>query len=143
MEETVVQETVIEKEEVIQHLSSEINTRNAFLTTLCILTFIGTGIGILGSIVSFGLDVGSGSVSLLGNGLCLFGALMMWKLKKIGFYAYVAGQVIPIVYTFAFVGISTAGIPYLGGAIWLVYAIMLIVPAAFIVMYGLHLKYMK
>ena len=38
-----------------------------------------------------------GIVSIIGIGLCFFGALMMRKLKKDGFWIYVAGQVIPLV----------------------------------------------
>src|SRR6478736_6966063 len=35
--------------------------------------------------------------SLIGIALCLFGAIQMRKLKKQGFYAYVLGQILPIV----------------------------------------------
>ena len=40
------------------------------------------------------------------NLFCLFGALMMWKLRKVGFYAYVCGQVIAIAVPSILMGFS-------------------------------------
>jgi hypothetical protein len=84
--------------------------RPTFLTVLCILTFIGSGLGVLGGILGL---VGStalatfapaagGSIiwsilSLAGAALCLFGAIQMWGLKKSGFTMYLLGALIAIV----------------------------------------------
>lgn len=86
------------------------NARPTFLTVLCILTFIGSGLGVLGGILGL---VGSsalatfapaagGSIiwsllSLASASLCLFGAIQMWGLKKMGFTMYVAGSAIAII----------------------------------------------
>jgi hypothetical protein len=86
--------------------------RPTFLTVLCILTFVGSGIGIL--IGLFGL-VGNTAfssmnssantnmiwtvLSLVASGLCLFGALQMWQLKKMGFTLYILGSIISITAT--------------------------------------------
>ncbi len=83
-------------------------TRSTFLTVLCILTFIGSGLGVLGGLMGL---AGSSALArfaptgglmiwtLLGlaaAGLCLTGAIMMWGLKKQGFMLYAAGTGISI-----------------------------------------------
>jgi hypothetical protein len=82
--------------------------RPSFLTVLCILTFIGSGLGLLGGILGL---VGSSALSmfapegsmigmvfgLLAAGLCLFGAVKMWGLYKQGFMLYVAGCAVSII----------------------------------------------
>jgi hypothetical protein len=74
------------------------------------------------------------AIGLIGVGLCFWGALMMRKYKKEGFWIYVAGQIIPIVGSFAllgnkqFNGISS----YIG----------FLIPIVFIVLYSLQRKYL-
>ncbi len=140
--EEVVQETV---QEVIN--TKEIDGRPTFLTVLCILTFIGSGLGVLGSILLF---VGAGAVMsyfgtmsgaegavgmgyviglLILSGTSLFGAIQMWNLKKIGFYIYTGVGIIGIILPLLFgMGFSTLGT---------------IITIAFIVMYYLNVKYMS
>jgi hypothetical protein len=66
--------------------------------------------------------------------LCIVGAVMMWKLKKTGFYVYVAGELIyPIV---SMILLGSMG----GGAMGV---LGLILPIVFVVLYGLNLKSMK
>lgn len=81
--------------------------RPGFLSALCILTFIGSGLGLLGAI--FGL-VGASFISwfapqgtiivqiiaLLAAALCLFGAVKMWGLHKQGFMLYLVGCILSI-----------------------------------------------
>jgi len=113
--------------------------RPVFLTVLCILTFIGSGLSLLfaliglvaaGAIESFAqyMPVGADSglfksiiliVLLAGS---LYGAIQMWKLQKLGFYIYAAANVILLIISF---GIFP-----------------LIFTALFIVLYGLNLKHM-
>jgi hypothetical protein len=62
--------------------------------------------------------------------LGLIGVIMMWKLKKTGFYLYTAAQIIGIIIPVVLVG--TAGLSYVG----------IFFALAFIVMYGLNLKHM-
>lgn len=141
--------------------------RPTFLTVLCILSFIASGFAIIWSIIVLlgaiaaqalvsgtdtmieGMDaetadsvttatnavesVGMGLVwayvivTILATIISLMGVIKMWKLKKAGFYLYVgaslASMIMASVYEFSI------------GA--------LIVPIAFIVMYGLNLKHMK
>jgi hypothetical protein len=116
------------------------NQRPTFLTVLCILTFISSGLGVLfgiiglvaaGAIESFaaylpvGVDGGivKSIISLVLVAASLYGAIQMWKLKKLGFYIYAAANVILLVMSFGIFG--------------------LIITAAFIVMYYLNLKAME
>jgi hypothetical protein len=92
------------------------NKRNKFLSTLCILTFIGSGIGLLEAILGFYtfftlnpslilLNPGDyGDYSLLmfsaflfGNGLCFSGAILMWKLRIKGFWFYLSGILLSLI----------------------------------------------
>lgn len=75
--------------------------------------------------------------NLLGGGLniiILAGALLMWRLKKSGFYIYTAAQL-------AQVGVSfwSLGGGALGGAVGIVVALLALL---FIILYGLNLKHM-
>lgn len=94
--------------ETLDNMNAGTPERPTFLTVLCILTFIGSGLGVLGSLMGF---MGSAALSyfapqgsmigqvigLVASGLCLFGAIKMWGLYKQGFTFYVLGVVIAIV----------------------------------------------
>jgi len=116
--------------------------RPTFLSVLCVLTFIGSGLSLLGylftavfstllgslldSIPSFLLpDIGitSGIIGLVAAAASLYGAIKMWKLEKIGFYLYTAAQVVMLVLSFGIFGF--------------------ILTALFVVLYGLNLKHLK
>lgn len=82
--------------------------RPSFLTVLCILTFIGSGLGLIGGLLgligtsALGMFAPQGTmivqiIGLLAAGLCLFGAIKMWGLFKQGFMLYVAGAVLSII----------------------------------------------
>ena len=86
--------------------------RPGFLTTLCILTFIGSGLSFILEI--YGLIKGGGSlvdagiivlfqIILIGSlaglvhwTLFFYGAIKMWALKKQGYMLYLVGCVKPI-----------------------------------------------
>jgi len=68
--------------------------------------------------------------------VCLVGAVMMWKMKKTGFYIYVVGELAPVILPFIFFG----GFGILGG---FAMVLGLIFPIAFIIMYGLNLKHLS
>lgn len=156
--------------------------RPTFLTVLCILTFIGSGWGILSelfSLITSGmvnqsvqmeqysqaidqLSDSAASSSFLSNllsssqevvqasmmyskqiAICglilsivsLTGAILMFRLKRIGFCFYTAAQVLMLVVTPIFIGFSwvaMAGVIFSG-----------ILALIFIIMYALNLKYMR
>ena len=135
MEETT-QETTQPIEQV------EVKKRPAFLTVLCILTFIGSGLSLLmyvllvaaaGFIASYMESLGMGGmigeeswkviVVLIAAAASLYGAIMMWKLKKLGFYIYIAAQIIALALGFSVMG--------------------LIFTALFIILYFLNFKHME
>jgi len=60
----------------------------------------------------------------------LFGAIMMWKLKKTGFYLYVAANIIAAILPMVWLGSAFA----IMGFIW---------PVIFIVLYAINLKHLK
>lgn len=94
--------------ETLDNVNGGNPVRPTFLTVLCILTFIGSGLGILGSLLGF---MGSAALSyfapqgtmisqiiaLSASALCLFGAIKMWGLYKQGFTFYLLGAVLSIV----------------------------------------------
>ena len=124
------------------------------LNVLTILTYIGCGLGLLGILLGFlgvGLlsSLGSSSaqgaeiastvskyatislvLSLVGIALCFFGAMKMRNLQKVGFYLYVAGQLVPIIFTFATAGVSFG-------------VVGVIIPLVFIILYATQLKFLK
>ena len=119
-------------------------TRPGFLSVLCILTFIWNALVIL--IVGIVLAAGAaflpemlapmfaGATGLLIGILVLaaatfYGALQMWKLKKMGFYVYVGATAVGIILPMVLGGgFSVSG---------------LIVPVLFVVLYGLNLKHLS
>ena len=124
--------------------------RPTFLTVLCILTFIGSGFRTLiflillvaaGAISSWlGSIPGMGDMGGLGSGYLVivlvlalasvYGAIMMWQLKKMGFYLYSGANVIALI-----VPIFMASSEF---SVW-----GLVFTALFIILYGLNLKHLK
>lgn len=150
--------------------------RGTFLTVICILTFIGSSLGLLGGIFGYatadanaamtsevmnnmqtqvdnkdtpsfikqlfgsmadkmnpGTIKKSALLKIISTLLTLFGAIMMFKQRKQGFYMYVAGIIIfvgaPIMVINGFIGV--AGAMFAG-----------LIGVAFIIMYAVNLKYM-
>lgn len=84
------------------------------------------------------------ALGLAGCLLCLAGALLMWKLKKTGFYIYVLGQIIPFIGSFLLM--SAAGNQsegFMGAVSTISVIIAIIFSLAFIVMYAFNLKHLK
>ena len=138
---TLIKKKIMSEETTMEAGSAK---RPAFLTVLCILTFIGAGLGLLGGFGQFAIDATMGGITVLANALCIVGAIMMMKLKKTGFFLYLVGELLPLIYTFLVLGgLGAMSIPMLGDAIIVVYIIALVIPLTFIIMYGLNLKHMK
>lgn len=114
--------------------------RPVFLTVLCILTFIGSGLSVLlwllgifglGAVNSYLANFGGAAdtgvlkpiLMLIFSAASLYGAIMMWSLKKMGFYLYVAAQVLIVAFGWSIMA--------------LVFALL------FIILYGLNLKYLE
>jgi len=131
------------EENVQQEQTNQVKTeRPVFLTVLLILTFIGSGLGLLfgiiglftaGSASSFmsgipgmptaTLTTGMVISSIILSAASLAGAILMWQLKQIGFYLYTLAQIVALIITFN----------------WFA----LVISVIFVVLYAIHLKYMS
>jgi len=147
--------------------------RPMFLTVLCILSFIGNGLGIMQGVIGLLMasiwgqmfkaikrngvnNIGKAQVEInqilnsitwfslmfiIAAVLCLFGTILMWKLKKSGFILYVLGQCLPVLGTFFLFEFMFNG-PAVGFGI-LISIFSAIFPICFVIMYGLNLKHLK
>jgi hypothetical protein len=76
-------------------------------------------------------------ITVLANFACMVGVIMMWKLKRIGFYLYSFFEIFPVILSTVLLG-NLGGI---FGQLGLVFAF--IFPVAFIIMYAVNLKHMN
>lgn len=73
--------------------------------------------------------------SLVGVGLCVFGAVEMRKMNRMGFYAYVSGQILPLLASLAITGWNIAS-----GSMFIVSFLFF---GIFILIYAFQLKHMR
>ncbi|MFO7723293.1 MAG: hypothetical protein R6V49_08740 [Bacteroidales bacterium] len=149
--------------------------RPLFLTILCVLSFIGNGLMIMGVILGMiwmrvmrpvmemameqepalqedpFLQSGFGQkifelfdyfptiygIMLGAAVLNIFGVVLMWKLKKSGFYLYSITEMIPPIANIVILAMVFGGF---GVAMSL---LNFIIPLGFVIMYGLNLKHMR
>jgi hypothetical protein len=132
--------------------------RPTFLTVLCILTWIGCGLGLIGNLMSM---AGASLFGSLGGKfmtyygiqticviLCLIGSIQMWKMKKTGFYIYTAGELLPLALSYILFADLIKATATLGGkgvasAMAAGGIIGALIPIAFVVMYFVNTKDMK
>ncbi|MDH4473637.1 MAG: hypothetical protein QE487_13590 [Fluviicola sp.] len=135
--------------------------RSNFLMVLCILTWVGSGLAILvygylylimgqmfRALQAFGGDrpkelnwvMWNYLISAIAPVFCIVGAVLMWKLKRLGFYIYLLGQLPPILFSF-YTWLVIAG-KYNSESLF--FAVLLnIIPIGFIVMYAINIRQMK
>lgn len=114
--------------------------RPGFLTVLCILSYIGCGFAVIGGLLS--ITTIAGIVSLVAALLCLYGVIQMWNLKKMGFYLYLVGEIVPVIVSVVTIGFASL-FSFAGGIFALIAGgLGLILALAFIIMYALNLKHM-
>lgn len=137
---------------------SELAKRSQFLSVLCILTFINSGLGIITSLltpmvseqlVSFITSMPAYEQNLTQEGLIILkagwgyylialalisgsltGAIYMWRLKKIGFHFYTIANILLFCLPSVMLGLNFD-------------LIGLVMPGVFIGLYALNLKYMQ
>jgi hypothetical protein len=81
-------------------------------------------------------------VKLISALVCLGGVLLMWNLKKIGYFIYTIGEISPtIVFTILFW--NTTNNPFSSFIYWINSFVMAIAAVAFIIMYSSQLKHMS
>ncbi len=153
---------------------TEIKARPEFLTTLCILSYVGIGYSFISTVTNFftqgmqkqlmekSLEMNANNpkgnplsfmmdpvmqnrameyattsnvVNIICLLICLAGVLLMWKLKKKGYFIYIAGEIFPCIFSF----VIFAGSPF-GTFIATICSIFAI---TFIILYGVNLKHMS
>ena len=80
--------------------------------------------------------------------LSLMGVLLMWNLKKTGFYIYVVAELLPYILSIALGGVKSIEamggmMPHLESLIYVIVGIMIAFDIAFVIMYAVNLKHMK
>lgn len=79
----------------------------------------------------------------LGNVLiCFAGAMLMWKLKKAGFFIYIFGQIIPFVALYGMYSVIQ-DVPFVGPFMLIAGFASALFAIGFIVMYGVNVKHMR
>jgi hypothetical protein len=129
--------------EIISDQVSQRNLRSNFLTILCILSVIGIALWIVRDIRMYNeymamegvLNTESFLVGIALNLIGLSGVVLMWYLKKAGFYIYTISQMVWIVLPMV---IGTWADTYYG---FLILPAITVTPS-FMVMYALNLKQM-
>jgi hypothetical protein len=146
--------------------------RPVFLTILCILSFLGIIIVIISSLMNILSPSGSqkmlekmgpmansilGSmdhekyayyneinnyVSFIAAFVCFAGVLMMWKLKRAGYFIYALGEVTPPLMVFVLFSDFFSN-PVLSLAFLVSAVLMSTAAIAFLIMYGVNLKHMS
>jgi hypothetical protein len=130
--------------------------RPKLLTILCILTFIGSGMNFVSSVmisvfydqftilaedISKSFHLPGLEMLLEGKSIffavsafiyvgCICGAYLMWRLKKTGFHVYTVFQILLILSPMYFLHLPSPSLPDL------------ILSGTFIILYGSNLKYM-
>ena len=89
-----------------------------------------------------------GIIGLITQIVSVIGVVLMLKLKKNGFYIYIAGEVLPYILNIAVKGVSgMAAISALGGPMKMIgiigFVLMIILDIVFIVLYSKQTKYMS
>jgi hypothetical protein len=77
---------------------------------------------------------------LIGSVLCIVGAVIMWKRKKMGFYIYLLGQGVPVLLSF-YISLIIAN--KLGSQTLFFSILPNVIPIGFVIMYAIQLKDMK
>lgn len=137
------------------HITDNQPKRPQLLTVLCILTFIGSGMGVFGFLVvsvnfeatieimktvyagmpeaSFLLDAPREFfiISFVLSAASLLGAIMMWNLRKAGFHFYTSAQIINLVLPFIYFGSQVNPL------------FNIIFTALFVYLYARNLSYMR
>jgi hypothetical protein len=146
--------------------------RPVFLTVLCILSFIGIVFVIITSLINvftpsdsqkmlekmgpmansilasmdydkyFYYTEINNYVSLIAAFICLMGVLMMWKLKRAGYFIYALGEITPPVIVFILFSDFFSN-PLLSFAFMVSSVLMSLVAVAFLIMYSVNLKHMS
>jgi hypothetical protein len=146
--------------------------RPTFLLVLCILSFIGIGFIIISSLITLlssagsmeslehhgaefnkilgGTDIGQMMAitrirtifDIIAAFICLAGVILMWKLKKAGYFIYIIGEIAPFIVSSVLFWKSFNN-PFFSFVFWMGTVLAMMFSIAFIIMYGINLKHMS
>lgn len=145
--------------ETLDNTTQSTGQRPTFLTVICILSFVGIGLSVIGYIGAFALlgvaesamgnlaemaEEAGGTATTASTGMIwayiivgfisaivsLIGVIQMWKLKKSGFMLYTGATVVGLIMGIIFSGVGAS-------------IVGIIISGAFIAMYGMNLKHMN
>ena len=125
--------------------------KRRFLTVLCILTFTGSGFGLLINILNLlGADplpaketTTTGTIlDLLGCLFCLAGAIRMWSLHKDGFWIYVSGIVLSLTCFWPVIHRALHRQPAVNMGFWAGVVLVSYIYIMFVILYGMNKKYL-
>ena len=141
--------------DIVDELEADyVRKRPDFITVLCILTWVGCGITMIINYYQLSLFGGlsrafsspeirwykwSAIVSIIMPLFCVGGSILMWNLRKIGFYIYLFGQAVPFLMS---IYVTMIVMKMSGGAMASL-VLWNIVPIAFTVMYATNLRFMR
>lgn len=130
-------------DEILDGSAQGTGQRPTFLTVLCILTWVGSALGLLG-LMADGAKYNPSWYNImivLINLATAYGAWEMWNLKKRGLMIYTVGEVLAIILPFVLI---YAILPSNYASMISGFAmIMAIFPIAFLVMYWLNAKHLS
>jgi len=156
--------------------ASDRRKRPAFITVLCILSFIGCGLFLLFALYGISSvneqkkalaqvinnpympDFGTNEpfkmlvnylnwllisycVYIANVAVCLTGAILMWKLRRRGYFIYLAGQILLVLLLIPGVILANGAMP-LGYQTLIVPGIVAAAAIGFTVLYAIHLKHL-
>lgn len=131
-------------DEIIDSGASGAGARPTFLTVLCILTFIGSGLGAIMQFVGDGAQYMPMWYKLLivalnaGTG---YGAWMMWNLQRTGLMIYTVSQIAAILVPWIILyTVLPSGVANLMSNFLIIASLF---PAAFLAMYWANAKHLK
>ncbi|ASS48805.1 MAG: hypothetical protein A3D31_06315 [Candidatus Fluviicola riflensis] len=152
----------MEEMDILDELEvSVVPKRSNFLMVLCILTWVGSGLSIivygylylmLGQLYRTLESFDGGRpdelnwfmwqylIGAIAPVFCILGAVLMWKLKRVGFYVYLLGQLTPIILSF-YTWLIVTG-KYNSETVF--FAVLVnIIPIGFIIMYAINIRQLK
>jgi hypothetical protein len=157
----------------MMQMETGFKTRPTFLTVLCILSFVGIGLIMFSGLINLLTNSGSTVLRLFQNSespfgtiienpdefvsttfivnlvgffaalVCLTGVVMMWKLKRTGFYIYAVGEIVPPIVSLALSGRAGYGNSLFASLFVVGLIISFLFAIAFIIMYAVNLKHMR
>jgi hypothetical protein len=143
--------------QLIDEIHEQKPKRTAFLTVLCILTWIGAACIVaynaylfnhffglyrfLGDAPYINMMLWVTLINCSASLVSAAGSIYMWRMKKYGFYVYLIGQLAPLIASAYAVLTPQIRLEDAPTAVLVIFGCWFTIPVAFVVMYGTQLKH--